>query len=99
MENFGKFIATLIIMFCVPIMTGFVFAQLWQWILVPTFELQPLRLIEAIGIMLILGYVLIKVKAKKEPNDEFIDLLKGVVKAVVISGLALFYGWIITLFM
>ena len=37
-------------------MNGFVFMKLWQWFMVPSFGLNPLTLVQAIGIGLMISY-------------------------------------------
>jgi hypothetical protein len=74
MENFGKFCAVLLVVFLNLFSGGFVFYKLYQWFLITTFNAPEIRLIEAMGIMLIIGYI--NPSPKKEDQelyDQFID--------------------------
>ena len=97
MENFGKFMMVLIALILSPIINGFILMKFWAWFLIPTFHLDPLRLMEAIGLILIFSLVKAKTfNRDKNTWDDFIHVMVGV---VVYDGLALFIGWIVSLFM
>jgi len=66
MENFGKFMTIVLAMIISPIISGFVIVKLWAWFIVPTFEVNPLRIVEAIGIMLLINYL----KAKRDKESD-----------------------------
>lgn len=101
MENFGKFMAILLIMTISPIINGFVFNKLWLWFIVPTFEVTPLRLIEAIGIILFINYLKLKpYKDVKENNIEFWEELGiSTVYLIMMAAFVLGIGKLVTLFM
>jgi MFS family permease len=99
MENFGKFMAVLLGMIISPIISGFVVVKLWAWFIVPIFEANPIRIVEAIGIMALIYYI----RSKRDKNakaDEFWDNYKENIAFVIfMSGYALLFGWIVHLFM
>ena len=99
MENFGKFMTIVLTMIISPIIKGFVFSKLWLWFIVPTFQMQPLRVVEAIGIIFLIN--LIRAKRDKEADtDKFWDILaNNMVFVVLMAGLTLFSGWVVTLFL
>ena len=98
MEKFGKFMTLVLIMILSQIMFGFVFSKLWAWFIVPVFDAPALRLVEAIGIMLLLGFLTAKMP-KDEEKDFWKDLTKKVIFSVSVCIIALLFGWIITLFL
>ena len=98
MENFGKFMAIVLSIIVGPIIKGFVFSKLWLWFLAPTFQIQPLRVIEAIGIMLLLRFLTFKPNRKAKEGDFWEVYATYVVSTILISGSALLFGWIVTLF-
>jgi len=98
MEKFGKFMAILLAMIISPIITGFIFTQLWLWFIVPTFHLQPLRIVEAIGIMFLFNYV--TTKPKKEAEQNFWTAFKFNMAFIVVAAVfVLLVGYIVSLFM
>lgn len=99
MENFGKFMTVVLAMIISPIVSGFVVLKLWAWFIVPTFEVQPLRLVEAIGLMFLVNYL--KAKRDKETDkDEFWKkFVTNFVFVIIYAGFALLAGWIVSLFM
>ena len=99
MENFGKFMTVILAMVISPIINGFVVLKLWAWFIVPTFEAQPLRIVEAIGLMFIVNYL--KTKTLKEADkDKFWELFAAkFVFIIIYSGFALLAGWVVSLFM
>ncbi len=98
MENFGKFITVVLAMIISPLISGFVIMKLWAWFIVPTFEMQPLRIVEAIGIMFLINFI--RLKREKTENEEFWgNFATNMIFLIVMAGFALLSGWIVTLFM
>ena len=98
MEAFGKFMAVLLILIISPIIHGFVIVKLWAWFIVPTFNTEPLRIVEAIGIMLLISYIKSK-RTETKDKDFWEELGKNIVFAIFIAIFALTAGWIISKFM
>ncbi len=99
MENFGKFTTIVLFMILAPIVNGFVVVKLWHWFIVPTFEMNELRIVEAIGIMMLIQYVRAKkTNTDKEEGDFLEKLLKEMVLLAFMAGFALFFGWIVQMF-
>lgn len=69
MENFGKVIAWIIALIISPIINGFVLVKMWAWFIIDTFNAQPLRIVEAIGLMYVIGFLTIKPKKNKEDTS------------------------------
>lgn len=92
MENFGKFMFVIISMIVSPLITGFTFLKLWQWFIASTFEMQPLRLIEAIGIMFLISYV--RVRRSKTDDGGIKDLAENLIFILLSSLLTLLFGFV-----
>jgi len=99
MENFGKFMTVVLAMLISPIINGFVITKLWLWFIVPTFEADPLRLVEAIGLMFLINYI--KAKRDKEADkDKFWEqFATNMIYLILMAGFALLSGWIVQMFM
>lgn len=94
MENFGKFMAIVLSLILSPIVNGFVFTKLWGWFIVTTFNANPLRIVEAIGIMYLLSFV--GARNNKYKTDEFwSDFGERVIFVLLYAGVILFSGWIV----
>lgn len=99
MENFGKFIVVMLTIIISPIINGFVFKTLWLWFIVPTFEANPLRVVEAYGLMVLINFVKTrrdKEAAKKEFWGQFATDLSYL---ILTAGITLLIGWIVQMFM
>lgn len=99
MENFGKIMTVILAMIISPIVSGFVILKLWAWFIVPTFEAQPLRLVEAIGLMFLINYL--KAKRDKEADkDKFWEqFARNFAFVIIYAGFVLLAGWVVSLFM
>ena len=102
MENFGKFMTIVLAMIISSIINGFVIMKLWAWFVVPTFEANPLRLVEAIGIMYLIKFI--KMKRDKTNNENFWEnfweeFIANVVFVLLMAGFFLLSGWIVQMFM
>jgi hypothetical protein len=98
MENFGKFMTIVLAVVIAPIVSGFVILKLWAWFVVPIFETQPLRLVEAIGLMFLVNYL--KAKRDKEANKEkfWEQFVTNLVFLILYASIALLAGWVVSLF-
>ncbi len=99
MENIGKFTTVLFIMVISPIIKGFVMKTLWAWFVVPIFEVNPLRMIEAIGLMFFINYIKHKRSKDLDNSDVWVDLAKTLISLIVTAVFALLSGWITQMFM
>lgn len=99
MENFGKFMTVVLITITTSIINGFVFVKLWYWFIVPTFSMEELRIVEAIGVILLIGFVK-QTRDKENKDDDFWSkFLESMIYIVVFALLALGFGYLISLFM
>ena len=106
MKAFGIIMAVIMALILTPIIYGFVFCKLWIWFVVPTFGLQSLTLIQAIGLSFIISFFLGKNDLFKEQNnknntrqDNTEAISKLLFLPLIYGGLVLFFGYIISLFM
>ena len=99
MENIGKFVVFLVGVIISSIITGFVFSKLWLWFIVPIFSVDPLRVVEAIGIMVLIGYVRTRFDSKAKEDDFWEKFTSLIIFSVFLGGFTLFWGWVITLFL
>ena len=101
MKIIGSIVATIVALVLGAIMGGFVLSKLWVWFMVPIFDVNPLRIVEAIGLTFIVGYMTKNhVESGKTLEGPFLEeLLKAFLQTVVIAGMFLLIGWIIHLFM
>jgi hypothetical protein len=100
MKNFRKFMIALFVIIIASIARGFVITQLWLWFVVPIFEADPLRIIEAIGLVCLINYITAKKERKELDEDEYWAFFIAKIKHLIsLSGLALLSGWILQMFM
>ena len=98
MENFGKFMAFVFFTLIGTVIQGFVFSKLWLWFIVSTFQMQPIRIIESVGILLLIGFI--RAKRKDVTNEDFWGIfILDLVFLVLISVTVLIFGWIFKLFL
>ena len=79
------------------ILYGCVLSTLWLWFIVPVFQVHPLRVIEAAGIVTIVGFM--TARGRRSEEDFFEGVLNNFIFSVLTSGFALLSGWILTLFL
>ena len=100
MENFGKFIAILLTMIINPIIRGYVFISLWGWFVVTTFNLNPLRLVEGIGLMFVFGYLTTKLNVDEKNDTSLVEkLLTHTISQIIYAVMILLFGYILVQFM
>lgn len=80
------------------VLRGWVLSVLWKWFIVSTFGLQPLSIVQAIGVSLILSYLL---NIYHPPKN--LKTLEGVsemiAEALLVPFFILGFGWIVLQFM
>ena len=100
MENFGKFIAILLTMIITPLIRGYVFISLWGWFIVTTFNLNPLRLVEGIGLMFVFSYLTAKLNTDEKNDSSLVEkLLTHTLTQIFYAGIVLLFGYILVQFM
>jgi hypothetical protein len=82
----------------VVLLRGFVLVQLWSWFIVPVFELKPLRIVYAIGIMLIITYVMPNRNRRETRDNELSQAMRDIFGTILMAVLTLSFGWIVSRF-
>lgn len=82
-----------LVMLLAALWGGFVVKILWSWFVVPTFGLPALRLIEAIGLSVVVSSI-----APRNPQEKP-DLGRAINHAFMSPAAGLFIGWIAHFFM
>lgn len=81
------------------IISGYVLVKLWMWFAVPTFGLQPLTLVPAIGVGILISYL----THHSIPQEEGREMSKVITDASTETFLypliVLSIGWLVSLFM
>lgn len=95
MKKFGELMAMFLLSIPIVIMNGLVFCKLWMWFIIPTFEVQPLRIIEAIGIVFLINFV----RANPSKKSEDVALSYRFFVNIIFALLVLGIGWIASQFM
>lgn len=98
MRIFGQFMAIVLTFTLIPIINGFVLSTLWGWLIVPIFEIQPLRVIEAIGILVIISFLNAHKISDGGDKDFWIKFGQNVIVTILLAVHALFVGWVVTQF-
>lgn len=97
----GGIIGFGLLMVVSSIFGGYALSVLWGWFVVPTFGAPTLGIVPAIGIAIVVGYLTHQMNECKKEEDD--DLGAKITKLVVITlgkpAFALFFGWIVHLFM
>ena len=82
------------------IFNGYALSVLWGWFVVPTFDAPALGLVPAIGVMIVVSYLTDQTHdCKKEENSFGNKIVEGTATAILRPSFALFFGWIVHLFM
>lgn len=82
------------------IVNGWIVSLFWKWFIVPIFPVQPLTILQAYGIALLIGLLTkheIDVKAPKRTTMEIV--LRGISTVIVSPLITLGFGWIVFQFM
>lgn len=74
---------------------GFVLSVLWQWFISDVFHVQPITVLQALGISLILGVFL----PIPQNNNEKKDPLEVILTVIITPLVALLFGWLLKLVM
>lgn len=94
MENFGKFCFSIILSVLTLYISGFVFIKLYEWFIMSLFQLPKITLVQALGIMLFIGYLnpnarkLQEKSSIKEYGEKFLNF-------ILIATITLVFGYIL----
>jgi hypothetical protein len=101
METFGKSVLVIIGLLAVTMLRGATLMKLWEWFVLPQFDVLALNLPTAIGIGFIASFLTTKHdKSNKDDKPWDWDEMGKRITAVMVSCLyALAFGWMVSLFM
>lgn len=82
------------------IFNGYVLSVLWGWFIVPVFNLPVLTVVPAIGIAMVVSYLTYQYNKSDEDDNKISSekIGKLIAMAILRPLLALFFGWIVHLF-
>lgn len=96
----GGIVGVVFLMVFSYIFNGYALSVLWGWFVVPTFGAPALGLVPAIGVAIVVGYLTHQTHdCKKEEKSFGEKIAEGTVMAILKPSFALFFGWIVHLFM
>ena len=87
----------LLVMIIMPIISGFALMKLWLWFIAPIFDMQPLRIPEAIGLMFVFMFIQHGKDEKSDKSfwDQLLSKIGEFIGKVIFVLLA---SWIVQLF-
>jgi hypothetical protein len=102
-ENSYKDIATCFaVMLILPFLTvysyfvnGFVLSKLWSWFIVTTFGLDPLNIVQAIGLTIVVGFLTVRTNWNTDKDKTTAEKISQFVIALVAPFVTLLVGWIV----
>lgn len=94
----GGIVGFMLLIVVNSIFNGYVLSVLWGWFVVPTFNAPALGIVPAIGIALVVGYLIQQTNdTKNEPLGE--QIAEATMTTILKPSFALLFGWVIHLFM
>lgn len=99
MKALEKFIAWTVLSLVAMLANGFVIMKLWAWFLTTTFGFEQIRIIEALGLMLLFRFLTYPGTLEKEKTETTTDYAGGKIAETILKALVILcIGWIIRLF-
>ncbi len=100
MKAIGYISTTIFLMAYGATMNGWALSKLWSWFIVKTFEIPALSVPAAIGFVLVVNYLTIKLDGKKKDDREYWEtLLEGAVISTLKPLAAVGFGAIVKLWL
>jgi hypothetical protein len=96
MNLFNKICIGIIAVLIEYVIHGYVFMKLWEWLIVYSFNINTVNVVQSIGIIFFLKYLIHKEDDKELLDNE--ELLKESLKKLTWLMLVLSLGYTITLF-
>ena len=96
MEKFGKFFLGALTLFVLSVLGGYVLMKLWEWLIVYAFFVNPINLIQSIGLMVFFNFIKPTIKDKEELT--WMRFIETTTTKLVWYGVALLLGYLVTLF-
>lgn len=99
MEDLGKITWSLILMFLSTLAGGFVTMKLWNWLLVPSIEVNDIAYGYGVAIGVFISFIKMRVPTDREGERGISELNESFCKILALYGLYLLIGWIVSLFL
>jgi hypothetical protein len=81
------------------ILNGWALSILWEWFVVPIFNIQKISTLQAIGLSLIVGYFTATTQSKKKDDEKKELVISNLITLSLKPLFAVFFGWIVVQFM
>jgi len=78
---------------------GFVLSILWAWFAVPIFGLPALSITAAIGVALVIGFLVYQHQHYEDTRSDYQKIASSVGVVIFYPALVLLMGWVVTLFL
>lgn len=99
MEAFFAFLISIALSVPLAIWRGFVLTKLWMWFAVPIFGLPMLGLIPAIGLSLLVGFLVYQHPLREKEADYGKLLGHQISVGIIVPAIALAFGAILQIWM
>lgn len=102
MNGFLEFVGGLFLgmigLFISAIVRGFVLVKMWTWFVVPYFNLPKISIPLAIGLSLLIGFLVVQTQpaSEKSPSEAFV---RTIIVSILFSLISLFLAWIVSMFL
>lgn len=104
-----QFIILIVNIIVLTLIRAYTIGTIWFWYIVPTFDLNPLSMIQAFGLSLFISYLVIQYPNRmeidyetenpKSSNEEISSAMFRLIHGVSVATMFLIYGWVGTLWM
>jgi len=102
LSHFLRILLFLCAIFLVPFVKGWVFATMWSWFVVTTFDLPAISVIQGTGIFLVFTLLqkqFFSEQQKKNTSDKLSPLAKEIIDMLIAPLFILGSGWVFFQFM
>lgn len=94
------FTVTIVLVVYSGLMIARALTKLWTWFIVPTFKAPPLSIAAAIGLVIVVGYMVQQSSCSKKEGKGYGELLlEGFIEATIKPLMALLLGCIVKMWM
>lgn len=97
MEAIGKFFTGLIMLIITTILSGFLLVKLWDWFLLPVFEIKQITLIQAIGLTFFISCFIKTIDYTKSQELTWSKFVEKFFTSIILYGILFLLGYIIHL--
>lgn len=91
----GVLIALPLVMVYGYFVNGFVLSKLWSWFVVTTFGMEPLTIVQALGVSIVIGFLTSKPVQDDDKNKTTTEKIAKYIGIMLAPWVTLFAGWIV----